>query len=181
MLVRKLRRFIISLKRLTNLVGSRFPRSRFITTWTWCASSMPTLSTKASQSGELVDSRARGTRIYLTRDLIVRILGCNNTSPVIDLKKGFIAPNKKWDPSHTMSWFSLKYQPFRFSRKETMVASVFDTLHHLIIYMMAHNVISKKTSYTRPEKVTFISWIMCFTIGSPPMLVSCYWTSSSVT
>ena len=50
---------------------------------------------KASHSGELVDSWVYGTWIYMIRDLIARIFGCNNTSPVVDLKKGFVAPNKR--------------------------------------------------------------------------------------
>ena len=49
---------------------------------------------KASHSEELVDSWGRGMQIYLTRDLLARVLGCN-IGPVIDLKKGFVAPNKR--------------------------------------------------------------------------------------
>ena len=94
-----------------------------------------------------MDSWIQGTRIYLTRDLLSRILGCNDTGSVVDLKKEFIAPNKRWDPSHAMFQFGIKYQPFCFSCKKTMVASVFDTHYCLIIYMMAHNVISKKNGH----------------------------------
>ena len=65
-----------------------------------------------THNGELVDSWVRVTQIYLTRDLITCILGCKTIGLVIDLKKGFIAPNKRWDPLHAMSRFSPQYQPF---------------------------------------------------------------------
>ena len=50
---------------------------------------------KACHSAELVDSWVCGTWMYLTRDLIACIFGCNNTGLVVDLKKGFVAPNKR--------------------------------------------------------------------------------------
>ncbi|XP_027174537.1 uncharacterized protein LOC113774169 [Coffea eugenioides] len=77
----------------------------------------------------------------------MRIWGCNDSGPVVNLKKEFTAPNKRWNPLHAMSSFGLEDQPFRSSHKETMIASAFDTCHHLIIYMTAHNVIPKKSGH----------------------------------
>ena len=107
---------------------------------------------KVCHSGEMVESWVQGRRIVLSRERLAAILDCNNQDRAIDLKKGFVAPNRRWDPSHAMTRFGLDYQPFRSSRKETMLASVFEPRHHLIIYMMAHNVIPKKTGHTEVRK-----------------------------
>ena len=125
--------------------------------------------------GVHLDAQRRGIRIYLTRDLIARILGYNNIGPIVDLKKGLVAPNKRWDPSHTLSQFDLEYQPFYSSRKETMIVSVFDTCYHLIIYMMAHNVIPKKSGHREVRKSDIYFWTICFIIENPPMPAFCYW------
>ncbi|XP_027125024.1 uncharacterized protein [Coffea arabica] len=107
---------------------------------------------KAKHSGEKVESFVRGTRIVLSRQRLAAILGCRDEGPAVDLKKGFVAPNKRWDPTHAMARFGLQYQPFRSSRKETIVATVFDVRHRLIIYMIAHNVIPKKTGHSEVRK-----------------------------
>ena len=107
---------------------------------------------KARHSGELVESWVRGMHISLSRRCLVAILGCRDQGPAVDLKKGFVAPNKRWDPSHAMTRFDLEYQPFRSSRKETIVASIFGVRHRLIIYIMAHNAIPKKTGHSEVQK-----------------------------
>ena len=53
---------------------------------------------------------------------------------------------------HAMNRFSFEYQPFLSSQKETMVVNVFDTRYCFIIYMMAHNIISKKTDHSEVQK-----------------------------
>ncbi|XP_027166325.1 uncharacterized protein LOC113766318 [Coffea eugenioides] len=80
---------------------------------------------KAKHSGEKVESFVRGTHIVLSRQRLAIFLGCCDEGPAVNLKKGFVAPNKRWDPAHAMARFGLQYQPFRSSRKETIVATVF--------------------------------------------------------
>ena len=48
-------------------------------------------------------------------------------------------------------WY--QYQLFCSSRKVTMIANVFDTCHHLMIYMIAYNVIPKKSGHTEVKKI----------------------------
>ena len=98
-----------------------------------------------NKKGEKIRSFAQGRQLTINRAKIGRILECNNQRPVIDLKKGFKSPNKYWDPSHAMTRFDLQYQLFRLSKKETILARVFNYRHRLIIYVIAHNVIPKKS------------------------------------
>ncbi|XP_071933379.1 uncharacterized protein [Coffea arabica] len=70
----------------------------------------------------------------------------------VDLKKEFVPPNRRWDPSLAMARFGLEYQPLHSTRKETILANVFEPRHRLIIYMIAHNVIPKKTGHTEVHK-----------------------------
>ena len=51
-----------------------------------------------------------------------------------------------------MNRFGLEYQPFRSLRKATMVASVLEPRHCLIIYIMTYNVIPKKTGHREIRK-----------------------------
>ena len=51
-----------------------------------------------------------------------------------------------------MARFGLEYQPFYSLRKETMVASIFATHHRLIIYMVAYNMIPKKSGHGKVRK-----------------------------
>ena len=81
---------------------------------------------------------------HLTRKRLADILGCNNQGLVVDLKKGFVTPNKRWDLSHGMSRYGLDYQDFWSSRKETMVINIFDTRLCINIYMMTQNVMQNK-------------------------------------
>ena len=111
-----------------------------------------------------------GRHVVLSRERLATILDCNNQDRAIDLQKGFVTLNRRWDPSHDMTRFGLDYQPFRSSRKETMLASIFESRHHLIIYMMAHNIIPKKTGHTKSAKITSTFSTTCFIIGTPPTL-----------
>ena len=110
------------------------------------------IDNKARHSGEMVESWVRGRHIVLSRERLTAILGCSNQGRAVDLKKGFTVPNRRWDPSHAMNRFSFEYQPFKSSRKKTIVASVFEPRHRLIIYLMAYNVIPKKTGHTEVQK-----------------------------
>ncbi|XP_071932873.1 uncharacterized protein [Coffea arabica] len=110
------------------------------------------IESKARHSGEIVESWVRGRRITLSCQDLAAILGCMDDGRPVDLKKEFVPPNRRWDPSLAMARFGLEYQPFRSTRKETILENVFEPRHRLIIYMMAHNVIPKKTGHTEVRK-----------------------------
>ena len=125
---------------------------------------------KARHDGEMVESWVRGRRIILSRERLAAILGCSDQDQAVDLKKGFVTPNRRWDPSHAMNKFDLEYQPFRSSRKEIMLTSVFKPRHRLIIYMMAHNVIPKKKEHMKVRKSDLYFLDYMFIIETLPML-----------
>ncbi|XP_071927454.1 uncharacterized protein [Coffea arabica] len=109
------------------------------------------IESKARHSGEMVKSWVCERRIVLSHQDLAAILGCMDDGRPVDLKE-FVPPNRRWDPSLAIARFGLEYQPFRFTRKDTILANVFESCHHLIIYMIVHNVIPKKTGHTEVRK-----------------------------
>ena len=49
---------------------------------------------KTCHNEELVELWMRGKHIYLTTECLATILGCSNQGWALDLKKGFVTPNR---------------------------------------------------------------------------------------